>query len=157
MKRSELEDGKLLKKLMDNFSEEESVDSFRAVLLCLRDSYVWVTGALDIPEDEGVSLVNSVPGEEIANLDSFNFIPDVLETEDRDVFLPVFLSLDEVDESFAEGSSILEKHFVEVMDIAECIDSLAGIIIDPFERAFSIDKDLFAMIRELPSIVEEDE
>lgn len=149
MNRENLEGGKLLRALIELYRENQESINYTSVLICLRDSNVWVCGNAELAED-----FSSADGN-IESVGGYTFTPEILESKDGCLFLPVFSSLDEISEEYREIYSVIEKPFLEVLDIAGQNEAIYAVAIDPFTAPFVITSDIFSLIAGLDSSLED--
>ena len=69
--------------------------------------------------------------------------------------MPVFSSLDEISEEYREIYGVIEKPFLEVLDIAGQNEAIYAVAIDPFTAPFVITSDIFSLIAGLDSSLED--
>lgn len=131
--RESLEGGEILRFLIRQFMEQPGQETYIPVLRCLRDSRVWMVGETD---EDGY------------------FIPDTAENG-RAVFLPVFSAADQAE--VEEGEDLLEVHFLDALARAMGSAELQGIVVDPFTGPCVVDRDIYGIFEEIPSVLEEDE
>ena len=144
----DLEDGKLLRKLIKLYEEDQNTINYTSVLICLRDSNVWVCGnaelAGDSPADGNIETVGG-----------YTFTPEILQSEDGCLLLPVFSSLDEISQEFRDIYSVIEKPFVEILDMAKQNDAIFAIAVDPFSKPFVIASEMFGFALSIDSSLED--
>ena len=148
MTRLDLEDGKLLRKLIALYQEDQSNINYTSVLICLRDSNTWVCGNAELAGD------NPADGN-IESLGGYTFTPEILQSEDGYLFFPIFSSLDEISQDYRDMYSVIEKPFVEVLDSAKQNDAIFAVVVDPFTKPFVITSEMFDFVLSLDSNIEE--
>ena len=160
----DLEDGSLLKEAVIAFNKERTRENMFSVLTLLRDSYVWVPcnvvlGEQDqammekLLEDAGNDL-DSLTGTTVTMRDNIRMIPDILQAGD-DLFFPVFSSVEEMGE-YGQGLSNVQKHILEVIPLARNNPKhVSGIVLNAFTESFVLHKDLFDMIEQMDSRLDE--
>ncbi len=126
VKRETLAHGDVLRQLVANCCSNNTQENLRGVLRCLRDSYVWIPCNPD---------------------------PDVLKNE-QGSFVPVFSNGDLMSEEYRSHFTLVERHFIEAMNLAEDMDVI-GIVLDPFTQPFVVEKGIFAYVRELPTNIDD--
>lgn len=148
MNRENLEGGKLLKALIALYRESQESVNYTSVLICLRDSNVWVCGNAELAGDDSADgTIDSIGG--------YSFTPEILQSEDGCLFLPVFSSLDEISDEYRELYSVIEKPFLEVLDIAGQNEAIYAVAIDPFSSPFVVTSDIYSLISGLESSLED--
>lgn len=163
-----LEDGSFLKRTLEICNRNRSPLNLIKLAKILRDSFVWIlcNAILSDRDYENWSKVvldaadkgdlDSVVGHEFTNEDNIRFVPDILKNGD-DLFFPVFTSDDEMGE-YGEHFSKLQKHFLEAANLARNNEkNVKGIVINPFSESFIIPIELFDVIADLESSVEDPE
>lgn len=159
---ADLEDGTLLKNAISTFNNERTEAHFIDVLEFLRDSYVWVPCNAVLSDADYASVekmvkeaeagpgLDSLIGQEMSNQDNIRLIPDILQNSDA-FFFPVFTSVEEMGE-YGDGFSKVEKHFLEVMVLAESNEkNVAGIVVNAFTTPFVLNRGLFDVVEKMKS------
>ena len=149
MTRFDLEDGKLLRKLIALYEEEQNSVNYTSVLICLRDSNAWVCGNAELAGEDGAADGN------IESLGGYTFTPEILQSEDGCLFLPVFSSLDEISQDYRDMYSVIEKPFVEVLESEKENDAIFAVVVDPFSKPFVVTSEMFDFVQSLESSIEE--
>lgn len=142
-----MEGGKLLKALIDLYRDNPESINYTSVLICLRDSTVWIAGNAELSE-EGTDGC-------IENLGGYTFTPEILQSEDGYLYLPVFSSLDEMNEEYRELFSVIEKPFMEVLEMAGSNEAIFAIAINPLSSPFVVTSDIYPIISSLDSSLED--
>lgn len=105
-------------------------------------------------EAEASGDLESLVGQEFSTQDSVRLVPDILQNGEE-FFFPVFTTAEEMGE-YGSGFSKVEKHFLETIILAKNNDrDVAGIVINAFSEPFVIDKELFDLIQEIESSIEQ--
>ena len=160
-----LEDGSFLKKATEicnrNMTQLNMIKLFRI----LRDSYVWVpcTAILSeadmdmferaAKEAEASGSLDSLVGQEFSTQNNVRLVPDILQNGDE-FFFPVFTTVEEMGE-YGESFSKVQKHFLDAIILAENNEQdVAGIVINAFSEPFVVNKEFFALIKEMESSIE---
>lgn len=164
--RELLEDGSFLKRATEICNRNRTQLNMIKLLRILRDSYVWVpcTAILSeadmdmfecaAKEAEASGDLESLVGQEFSTQDSVRLVPDILQNGEE-FFFPVFTTAEEMGE-YGSGFSKVEKHFLETIILAKNNDrDVAGIVINAFSEPFVIDKELFDLIQEIESSIEQ--
>ena len=116
VKRETLKSGRVLKALIEQFESERSKENLIPVLHCLRDSFVWIPGTLQMSDTDAEKFLNSQAGDTVTTDEAMKFEPDILQNGE-DKFYPVFSSIEEMGE-YGNNFSKVEKHFFEAMSYA---------------------------------------
>ena len=132
----------------------------------LRDSWVWVPcsailGAADHEAFEKIVMeakdgkeLDSIVGQTFTTQDETRLVPDILQNG-KDFFFPVFTSAEEMGE-YGERFSKLEMHFLEAANLAWNHEkNVKGIVINAFSEPFIVPRELFALIANMKSDIEE--
>ena len=164
--RELLEDGSFLKRATEICNRNRTQLNMIKLLRILRDSYVWVpcTAILSeadmdmferaAKEAEASGNLESLVGQEFSTQDSVRLVPDILQNGEE-FFFPVFTTAEEMGE-YGSGFSKVEKHFLEAIILAKNNErDVAGIVINAFSEPFVINKELFGLIEEIESSVEQ--
>ena len=97
VKRETLNNGRVLKILIEEFANDRTKDNLIPVLHCLRDSFVWIPGTMRLSNDDAEKFINSRAGDTITTNNVMKFEPDILQNGE-DKFYPVFSSIEEMGE-----------------------------------------------------------
>ncbi len=152
--RETLENGNVLKALILQFLNDRTEQHLFAVLNCLRDSFVWIPGHIQMNEADMQKFMNCKVGDTITNEFDMKFEPDILQNGE-DKFYPVFSSSEEMGE-YGNNFSKIQKHFFEAMSYAMGKEETVGIVVNAFSTPFVVPKDWFETIGSLPSKIEEE-
>ena len=159
--RKTLEDGKVLKVLVDNFLNNRNEKTLLPFLSCLRDSIVWVPVTPYFSErDEEQLLSHLEVGYEFKTEDPIRMKPDILEAPDGDKWFPIFSSEDEVVGEYKDlHFSYVPIRTLDCLNMAHNYESdgVKGIVLDAFTRGLNIPFEISDIMRNLPSNVKEDE
>ena len=155
VKRETLKNGIVLKSLIEQFENERTEQHLFAVLQCLRDSYIWIPGTLQMSDVDAEKFINSNVGDTVSTDADMKFEPDILQNGE-DKFYPVFSSIEEMGE-YGNNFSKIEKHFFEAMSYAMGKQETVGIVVNAFSMPFVVPKDWFEVIGKLPTNVDEEE
>ena len=68
--------------------------------------------------------------------------------------LPVFTAPDQTEPE--ENEELLEVHFLDALARAQASAELQGIVVDPFSLPCVVDREIFGIFAEIPSVIEED-
>ena len=128
--KRELEGGHMLHGAVSKFMREKTDSHAYDVLEILRDSDVWIPYQKNVP------------------------FPDLLEKGDE-LFLPIFSSAEEMGQ-YGEHFYKIEKNILQAIELTKkSEESIRGIVLNPFTQAFVINKELYDMILNMKSCVEE--
>lgn len=152
--RETLSSGNVLKALIVRFLKDSSQENLIPVLSCLRDSFVWIPGTMQLSEADMLKFANSREGDVVTNDSVIKFEPDILQNGE-DKFYPVFSSIEEMGE-YGDNFSKVEKHFFEAMSYAMGKEETVGIVVNAFSCPFIVPKDWFDIIGNMPSNIEEE-
>ena len=155
VKRETLRNGKVLKALIAQFVNERNKPNFVSVLHCLRDSYVWVPGTMQVSNIDIEKFLTSHEGDLVRTDDDMKFEPDILQSGD-DKFYPVFSSIDEMGE-YGNGFSKIEMHFFDAMTYAMGKPETVGIVVNAFSLPFVVSKELFEFVGQIPTNIDDEE
>ena len=149
--REMLDDGGLLRSLIEVYNKSGDRKAYAMVFQCLRDSYVYVPCRI---------MVNNIPlhgiyEDDFDSNDEVEIVPDFLYTANQDKFFPVFSNKDFLPLEENLGLCGLRKHFLDVIDWVSSIRDVDGVLVDAFTNMFVCDVSYFPLIRELPSMIDE--
>ncbi len=145
----------ILRLLMSEFMQKRDQESLIAVLLCLRDSYVWIpcTAKMGKLDEEKILSGKVTAGSTLSLEEDMRLEPDIFQDSwaGEDVFyFPVFSNVEQMGEEYGSHFSKIEKPFFEAMNMAMANKKVKGIIVDAFTIQMEIPKELFEVIAELP-------
>ncbi len=126
------EEGKLIKRAIDDFYADRTEENLLAAMNVLMDSVIW------IPCDRILGEFDEVE----------NFRPEVLQKGDE-YFFPVFSGFEEM-AGYWEKLSKIQKPFVEAIEMARNYNAypLSGIVVNAFTTPFSLSWELLNMIEQ---------
>ena len=132
----------------------------------LHDSWVWIpcnavmsdadyySWSKVILEAAKKGELNSLVGHEFTNQENIRLVPDILQNG-NDFFFPVFTSEDEMGE-YGDRFSKVQKHFLEAANLARNNDkNIKGIVINAFSEPFVVPVEMFDIIVEMNSDMED--
>ncbi len=147
IRKEELEDGSALKAVLEHFQNDRSEDNFGIVITILRSSSVML--ACQAPKQDQTANGNDEDSDLLA--------PQILENSGN-IFFPVYSSENEFDKNTKDDNPVsIKMRFLKTLKIAESIDNLTGIVINPFTDNFIVDRKIFDAIKKLPPIYEEND
>ena len=155
VKRETLKSGRVLKALIEQFENDRTKQNLIAVLHCLRDSFVWIPGTLQMSDLDAKKFQNSNVGDTVTTDEVMKFEPDILQNGE-DKFYPVFSSIEEMGE-YGNNFSKVEKHFFEAMSYANGKKETIGIVVNAFSLPFVVPKEWFEIVSQFPTNIEDDE
>ena len=161
-----LEDGSYLKRALEICNRNRTSLNLIKLARILRDSWVWVPCNAVLSDNDYESLTKAVMearenggldtlvGREVTNHDSVRMVPDILQNGD-DFFFPVFTSEEEMGE-YGEQFSKIQSHFLKATDLARNNEkNVKGIVINAFTEPFVVPREMFDVIANMESSVEE--
>ncbi|NLY81394.1 MAG: hypothetical protein GX078_01260 [Clostridiales bacterium] len=155
VKRETLENGNVLRALVEQFTNDKSQQKFVAVLRCLRDSYIWIPCNMIISDTDEEKFIHAKKGDTISTDNEIRLVPDILQNGEV-YFLPVFSNCEQMGEDYGNHFNKIENHFFEAMSLAMAKENVTGIVLDAFSQSFVIDKELFESIGNIPTNIEEE-
>lgn len=155
VKRETLKSGRVLKALIAQFELERNKQNFISVLHCLRDSYVWVPGTMQVSNIDVKKFLSSKEGDLVTTDDDMKFEPDILQNGDEK-FYPVFSSVEEMGE-YGNNFSKVEMHFFDAMSYAMGKKETVGIVVNAFSMPFVVSKELFDFVGQMSTNIDEEE
>lgn len=155
IKREALENGNVLRFLVDRFNKDQTDENFISVFRCLRDSFIWIPCNLEMSDADMEMFTNVSAGDVVKTTGDIKLVPDTLKNGDY-LFLPVFSNCEQMGEDYGNHFSKVEKHFFEAMSMAMAREDICGIVLDAFSQPFIIAKDAFEFIGNLPSEIEKE-
>lgn len=125
-----------LSDLKNQYLNERTVESIKALFNELKQSRVWVPFNAD--------LLDESEAQDVARLK-----PDILQKED-DYFYPCFSTVEEIPKEYYDCFSWLQLPFTDCLLAAEGIGKfpIKGIVLDAFSDSVEIDKGAFESIRQ---------
>lgn len=154
VKREALNDGKILRILVERFNRERTRQNLIGLLACLRDSYVWIPCNVNMCDADYEKFLHAKKGDTVSTDSEVRLTPDILKNGD-DLFFPVFSNCAQMGTDYGAHFSKIEKHFFEAMSMASAHEEVAGIVLDAFTQPFVLEKDLFDFVGNLPSSIED--
>lgn len=161
-----LEDGSFLKRATEICNRNWTQLNMIKLARILRDSWVWVpcTAILSDADTEAMDKavleaarnndLESLVGHTFANRDEVRMVPDILQNGDS-FFFPVFTTEEEMGE-YGDNFPKVQVHFLEAMALARNNEkNVNGIVINAFSELFEVPMELFDIIAEMKSNVEE--
>ena len=160
-----LEDGALLKRVVDICSRNRTQLNVIKLMRILRDSFVWVPCNAVFSDADNENVMNmvkvveqgegleSLEGKEFSTKDEVRMIPDILQNGDE-FFFPVFTTAEEMGE-YGDNFSKMERHFMETINLA-CNNNkkVSGIVINAFSNPFVVSNELLEIIEGMESNLE---
>ena len=161
IKRELLSNGKVLRAFVSRFEKDRTEQNFLNVLVCLRDSYVWIPYYAEAKQQDKNSkkkrwFFGRKKQEPAKSNDDVRLVPDML-TSGGVLVMPVFSSEDQMGEVYKGRAKTVRVHFLEAMAIALVHSQIEAIVLDAFTRPFMLEKDLFPVVKGLPTQMEDDE
>lgn len=144
-----LSDGSVLCALVELFYQNRNGEYFYSVLSCLRDSQIIIPGFMKVDEADAARFMNGKPGDEIRPRSDVRFTPDIVNDGEKN-FLPVFSDPDQLGE-YRNNFSTVRLPVFRAMNLAMARDYVSGLILNPFTLPFVVDKEIFDVIRQIPS------
>ena len=148
---AELENGDILRQLVEQLKNKPCEKHYVAVLRCLRDSFIWIPGNIRISEMDTAEILRKKEGDTFSPQQDMKFVPDFLQNGDE-FFLPVFSNQEQMGE-YGDHCSKLERHFFDAMRLALGREEVSGIVLDPFTSPCVVLKGDFDFIGNLPSML----
>lgn len=149
----ELENGNILRMLVQQLGNKPCENHYVAVLRCLRDSFVWIPGNIQICEADTAAILRKKEGDTFSPQQDMKFVPTVLRNGDE-FFLPVFSNMEQMGE-YGNSFSKLERHFFDAMRLALGKEEISGIVLDPFTSPCVVLKGDFDFVGNLPSMLKQ--
>ncbi|MBR2133012.1 MAG: SseB family protein [Oscillospiraceae bacterium] len=161
IKRDLLANGKVLRAFVSRFEKDRNEQNFLNVLVCLRDSYVWIPYHAEKKQQEKSSkkkiwFFRRKKQETEKSGDDVRLVPDTL-TSGGVLVMPVFSSEDQMGDVYKGRAKTVRVHFLEAMAIAMVHKEIEALVLDAFTRPFMLEKDLFPVVKGLPTQMEDEE
>ena len=148
-----LDNGGVLRSLIQLFNKKQDMNSFMMVFQCLRDSYVYVPCVLSI---EG-EVQNGIFDYDALDHDLEIIIkPDFLYTNDGIKYFPTFSCSELIPIEDNKDMSAIRRHFLDVIDWADFSKDVEGILVDAFTDMFVCEKSMYDTVKQMNSLVDED-
>ncbi len=145
--KEDLETTTMLETAIHIFNEEATDEHLVDIIKILRDSHVWIPCTIVNDKDEPV-LSSMLDEKEDTSL-----IPSILQNGES-FFLPIF-STEEAMGEYGEGFTIIEKHFLEVLNLAINNEiELEGIVINALSEPFIIYREMWDIFSKMDSSIE---
>lgn len=132
-----------LRNTIQSFSNNKNNDTFFELVKCLRESLVIVPIIVSMNDES----TNQLPGNEqsLENIKSeILFIK-----KDNTMLLPIFTSIDQIDEKFRKRYSTLEYPFIELFKMLHSMNVVYGIVIDSFTHPFLLTERMLKVFESL--------
>ena len=165
---ADLEDGSMLEEAVTAFNNERTESHLIDILEILRDSYVWIpcNAVLsdgdqkywnDIAQkltDDPDADPTELTGKEFKTVGATRMIPDILQNGEQ-FFFPIFTTTEAMGE-YGDNFSKVQRHMLEVISIARNNEKdLAGIVLNAFTEPFVLDKEIWDIVENMKSRIEE--
>lgn len=150
-----LADGKILLSFKRRYLSEQTNDNLMAVLMCLRDSTLYVPLNMKMSDRDEEKFRNVKKGDVVTCEDEIHLSPDILKTEDGTKFFPVFSTPEEMPEDYRKCFSVMPFGIFECLDMAHKLDGVFGMVLDAMTEPLPLPFIIADVIGELPSLVEE--
>lgn len=131
MRKKVLKDGAVLRSMVEDFNQEKSTEKMVSILLCFRDSDVFV------PHLAGTN-----------NIDLLNC--------DGHLYLPAFSNQAQMEGTYNDTFDAVSYDALSAIELAQGIADVEGILIDGFTNPFMVPRDLFDFVRKQESNINED-
>lgn len=155
-KRSELDDGKILRKLIKQFHEDQSVKNEIQILECLRDSYIYMPCDIIICNKDMKKFENSNVGDYIKTEEEIIIRPDSYKLDDE-IIMPIFSCKEEMNKCYKTYHDSIKIHFIYAMKKCLEDEKYYGLTIDVNGYGYGFSKEMFNSILCIPSNVIDDE
>ena len=149
-----LEDGRVLQMLVEQLENTPCEEHYIAVLRCLRDSFVWIPGEIQVSPEDVETICRKKAGDRFSPQQDMKFMPGLLKNEEE-FFLPVFSNMEAMGE-YSRSFSKIQRHFFDAMRLALGREDVSGIVLDPFTSPCVVLKGDFDFIGNLPSLLKLD-
>lgn len=165
---ADLEDGSMLEEAVTTFNNERTEPHLIDILEILRDSYVWIPcnavlsdgdqkywndiaqKLTDDPDADPTELI----GKEFKTVGATRMIPDILQNGEQ-FFFPIFTTTEAMGE-YGDNFSKVQRHMLEVIPLARNNEKdLAGIVLNAFTEPFVLDKEIWDIVENMKSRIEE--
>lgn len=165
---ADLEDGSMLEEAVTAFNNERTEPHLIDILEILRDSYVWIPcnavlsdedqkywndiaqKLTDDPDADPTDLI----GKEFKTVGATRMIPDILQKGGQFLF-PIFTTTEAMGE-YGDNFSRVQRHMLEVIPLARNNEKdLAGIVLNAFTEPFVLDKEIWDIVENMKSRIEE--
>ena len=165
---ADLEDGSMLEEAVTAFNNERREPHLIDILEILRDSYVWIP-CNAVLSDEDQKYWNDIAqkltddpdadptefiGKEFKTVGATRMIPDILQNGEQ-FFFPIFTTTEAMGE-YGDNFSKVQRHMLEVISLARNNEKdLAGIVLNAFTEPFVLDKEIWDIVENMKSRIEE--
>lgn len=148
-----LADGKILLQLKHKYLTEQTNESLMAVLMCLRDSTLYVPLDMKMSDKDEEKFMGVKKGDIISCEDEVHLSPDIFKTEDGIKFFPVFSTPEEMPEDYRKTTSVMPFGIFECLDMAHKVDGVMGMVLDAMSEPLPLPFSIADVIGELPSLI----
>jgi hypothetical protein len=126
-----LENGTVLREMIDRYMEEPSELRMLQLLDCLTDCQVVIPCNLRISEEDKKQFEGSKKGDKISLSSDLGFTPDNLIAPDGHRYLPIFSNVSRADQEYIKRFSVLRVYISDLMPIYDKIKGEAeGFVLD---------------------------
>jgi hypothetical protein len=99
--------------------------------------------------------LSSIIDQEVTTQDNIRMVPDILQNGEK-FFFPVFTTAEEKGE-YGNNFSKLERHFLDAANLAKNNEkNVTGIVINAFSEPFVIPKEMFELIANMESSLDQE-
>lgn len=153
--REMLSDGSILLSMKQRFLTEQTQENIMALLLCLRDSTVYVPLIMKMSSRDEEKFKSGKEGDSVEFQDDVHLSPDIFMAEGREMFFPVFSQREQIDKEYAKDFSIMPFDIIKCLEMAHSIEGVCGIVLDPQTQPLPVLFEMADVIEKLPSMIEE--
>ena len=151
--REQLQDGRVLTYLIQQFIKEPKKENLIRVFRCLRDSNVWIPMNMELSKEDEEQFKQAQKGDTITTKEGIRLRPEVVKGQEGVSYLPVFSRKDEMPKQFQENNTIVHVSFMECIQIVKRMSHIDEIVLNGYTNGKSIKLDLqyLEAIEQLPS------
>ncbi|MDO4467339.1 MAG: SseB family protein [Bacillota bacterium] len=135
MKKEMLRDGIVLRRLMDDFQKQKNEDTLFRILVCLKDSTVYVPCVRFTGKGDVVTTIDGI---------SYAFQPFSKGNQEYAALFTNLEQMKELDSSFVK----MEVEFLEIFKYIQ-VKSFVGIVLDPMTNSLVIPNSLFEIMKKI--------
>ena len=158
--KEQLQDGRILTYLIQQFIKEPKNENLMQVFRCLRNSDVWVPMNMKIGKADQERFEQSKSGEIITTEEGIQLKAKLVQGTEGVPYLPVFSRKDQIPKQFQERCSIVHLSFLDCIQLVRHLSAPSEIVLNGYTNGKSIklDQQYLEAIEQLPSeLVEEKE
>lgn len=150
-----LQSGSILLSIKKKVLSDGSDENYMSLLLCLRDSTLYVPLTMKMSSRDEEKFKNAKEGDEVECEDEVHLSPDIFKAEGGIMLFPIFSQKEQIPQEYAENFSVMPFGITECLQMAHSVEGVEGLVLDVFSEPLPISLQMADMIENLPSMINE--